>query len=620
MAGIVLRREIECASAPRALFGKLGDTARLYRALGQPAMQRVPAATDDGARFELHPLVRRLRRGRAFTELPPEWTAPTQLCLRRAMKDGPLALTQMRFSLTPLLQGTKLAIELSLLPRIPALEPIFMAYGEVVLWLLSRTIRQLDAALLRGENLLLKPAVFDEAALVRAQARVAGQLEEPQRELLGRLITHLRGLDEIEVDALAPAALATALEVPIEALLPTLLIAAGHGLLALSWDVICPSCRLPAGRFSQLAGLPQQVHCDLCDLDVETDLAGNVEVSLRPAPALRKKTEVVYSGPGPAQQPHIVMQLLAERAGRVSVPAPTEPGDYELRVRGGVVGRLRVSPLGPPQARISIAHIIEPASSEVVVGGTLEIAHLHTQARHISIEHPERERRGVSGHEVTVHPVFRQHFPDEVLAPQVALVVPPVALWLSELTGTTEICAQLGDGAAYGVVEAHRQRLRECIAEEGGALLKCDRDSVGAVFREPEAAARAGAAAQRALAELRSERPELAPLALRIGVFAGPCSLLTQNGRLDYYGLTVLVAGRLLREAHAGDIVVPGDLGERMAAELGESVRLGPRFSIAVKGVPQPVSIARLTLVEPTAASAGAAAAGSTDNAPTLKP
>lgn len=620
MAGIVLRREIECASAPKALFVQLGDTARLYRALGQPAMQRVPVATDDGARFELHPLVRRFRRGRAFTELPPEWTAPTQLCLRRAMKEGPLLSTELRFSLTPLLQGTKLAVELSLVPRITALEPIFMAYGEVVLWLLSRTIRQLDAALLRGENLLLRPSVFDEAALSRAQARVAGQLDEPQREVLGRLITHLRGLDEIEVDALAPVAVAGALEVPIETLLPTLLIAAAHGLLALSWDVICPSCRLAAGRYPQLAGLPQKARCELCDLDVEVDLAGNVEVSLRPAPALRTKTEVVYSGPGPTQQPHIVMQLLAERAGRISVPAPTEPGDYELRVRGGVVGRLRVSPLGPPQARFSIAHIIEPTSAEVVVGGTLEIAHLHTQARHISIEHPERERRGVSGHEVTVHPCFRQHFPDEVLAPQVALTVPPVALWLSELVGTTEICTQLGDGAAYGVVEAHRQRLRECIAQEGGALLKADRDNVGAVFREPEAAVRAGAAAMRALAELRSERPELAPLALRIGVFAGPCSLLTQNGRLDYYGLTVLVAGRLLREAHAGDVVVPGDLGERVAAELGESVRLGPRFSIAVKGLPKPVSIARLTLAESPGASSSAAAAASTDNALTLRP
>ena len=55
-------------------------------------------------------------------------------------------------------------------------------------------------------------------------------------------------------------------------------------------------------------------------------------------------------------------------------------------------------------------------------------------------------------------------------------------------------------------------------------------------------------------------------------------------------------------------------------AELGESVRLGPRFSIAVKGLPKPVSIARLTLAESQAAGAGAATAASTDNALTLRP
>lgn len=611
MAAIVLRRELQCAAPPRALFALLGDTARLYRALGQPALAPAPVASEDGARLELRPLA---RRGPAFTELPPEWTVPTQLCLRRAMKEGPIEGTQLRFALTPLLSGTKLAIELSMTPRVPALSPVLHIYAQIVLWHLSRTLAQADADLLRGANRLLKPPLLSEPALQRAQAEVTAHLDAAERDHAARLISYLRGLDALEVEALAPATVATALELAPEAVLRLLLVASGHGLLSLSWDVTCPSCRLPTARLGQLRELPVTTRCALCDIGFAVDLATNVEVTFRPAAALRPVPAGAYSGPGPSQLPHVLTQLVLQPQSRITLPAPTEPGDYAVVVRGGLRGRLRVSTLGPQKAELTVGAgaanedggrpAISPASVEVAVGGTLEISHNLAPARHLTIERTERKTDAVLAHEVTAHPLFREHLGDQLLAPGVTMAVPPLTLWLGELAGTTEICAQLGDGPTYALVESHRHKLRACIEHEGGALIRADRDGTCAVFRDPLAAARAGAAAQHAVAELRGERAELQPLSLRIGLYSGPCALLTQNGRLDYYGVPLLVAARLLREAHAGDVVLPGDLGERAAAELGASVRLGPRFSLAVKGLPQPISIARLTRIEPAPVAA----------------
>ncbi|MFO0575010.1 MAG: DUF5939 domain-containing protein [Polyangia bacterium] len=619
MPAIVLRRELQCAAPPRALFALLGDTARLYRALGQPALAPAPVASADGARLELRPLA---RRGPAFTELPPEWTVPTQLCLRRAMKQGPIEGTQLRFALTPLLSGTRLAIELSMTPRVPALAPVLHIYAQVVLWHLSRTVAQADAELLRGTNRLLKPPLLSEPALSRAQAEVAARLDATEREHVARLTSYLRGLDALEVEALAPTQVATALELAPEATLRLLLLAAGHGLLSLCWDVTCPSCRLPTARLWQLRELPVATRCELCDIGFAVDLATNVEVTFRPSAALRPVPAGAYSGPGPSQLPHVLTQLVLKPESRISLPAPTEPGDYAVVVRGGLRGQLRVSTLGPQKAELTVGAGdagaaaagddgrpgIWPASVEVAVGGTLEISHNLSPARHLTIERTERRTDAVLAHEVTAHPLFREHLPDQLLAPGVAMAVPPLTLWLSELAGTTEICAQLGDGPTYARVESHRHKLRACIEREGGALIRADRDGACAVFRDPLAAARAGAAAQLAVAELREERPELQPLSLRVGLYSGPCALLTQNGRLDYYGVPLLVAARLLREAHPGDVVLPGDLGERAAAELGASVRLGPRFSLAVKGLPLPISIARLTRVEPAPVAADASA------------
>ena len=617
MPAIVLRRELQCAAPPRALFALLGDTARLYRALGQPPLAPAPVASADGARLELRPLS---RRGPAFTELPPEWTVPTQLCLRRAMKEGPIEGTQLRFALTPLLSGTKLAIELSMTPRVPALAPVLHIYAQVVLWHLSRTVAQADAELLRGANRLLKPPLLGEPALQRAQAEVSARLDAAEREHVARLIGYLRGLDALEVEALAPTQVATALELEPEATLRLLLTAAGHGLFSLSWDVTCPSCRLPTARLAQLRELPVTTRCELCDLGFAVDLSTHVEVTFRPSPSLRPVPAGAYSGPGPSQLPHVLTQLVLQPESRITLPAPTEPGDYAVVVRGGLRGQLRVSTLGPQKAELTVGAGagdgsqpaagpgIWPASVEVAVGGTLEISHTLSPARHLTIERTERRTGAVLAHEVTAHPLFREHLGDQLLAPGVAMAVPPVTLWLSELAGTAEICAQLGDGPAYALVESHRHKLRACIEHEGGALIRADRDGCCAVFRDPLAAARAGAAAQHAVAELRGERTELQPLSLRVGLYSGPCALLTQNGRLDYYGVPLLVAARLLREAHPGDVVLPGDLGERAAAELGARVRLGPRFSLAVKGLPQPISIARLTRVEPAPVAADASA------------
>jgi class 3 adenylate cyclase len=101
-------------------------------------------------------------------------------------------------------------------------------------------------------------------------------------------------------------------------------------------------------------------------------------------------------------------------------------------------------------------------------------------------------------------------------------------------------------------------------------------------------------AGQQAMASFRNANPQASALSLRIGLYAGPCHLVTQNGRLDYYGQTLLLCTRMLREAHAGDILLPAELGEKAVSTPG--LRLGPRFVLTVKGIPTPVPVARLTL------------------------
>jgi len=597
LEAIVIRRALDCVSPPKALFALLADSERLNRALGQAPLTREPLSSEGAARYLLR--TRTGRRSIAFAEPPPQWIAPSYLSIRRLLHRGALASLEIKYRLTPLLAGTKLEVELMMVPRFPALAPLIQLTALIAMWNQLRVLHQLDGAHTRGDNLLHQPVILDEEALLRAQSHVAQNLPGEQHPLLAKLAGHLRGLDDLDADTLQPYALAAAWGHSRESLLTVFLTAAAHGLLQLSWDVLCPSCRQPASRHGKLSDLDEESYCQLCDLRVPIDFERSVEVTFRPTSEVRPYEQAVYASCSPSQSAHVLVQQLLPASGQTQLVAPTEPGEYQLFARGGPSGRLLVSTLGPPQARITVTDTIAPPRVEVAMGGTLEIAHPTPQARHFKLERIDWPRNSLSGHAVTLHPMFRKLFADQLLRPGVLREVPYVALWLSELVGGPELCAQLGDGGAFRVVQEHFELLRFGIEQEQGSLIKTERDSVLAAFQTSEAAIRSALSAQRAMATFRSANPKAAALALRIGMYAGPCHLVTQNSRLDYYGQTLLLCTRMLREAHAGDILLPADLGDKLGKIPG--LRVGPRFVLTVKGITDPVPVVRVNLDRPEA-------------------
>lgn len=597
MEAIVIRRTLDCTSPPKTLFAWLADSDRWNRALGQAPLTREPLSSEGAARHLLR--TRAGRRSIAFAEPPAQWTVPSALSFRRLLHRGALASIEIKYRLTPLLAGTRLEVELSMMPRFDMLAPLIQVSALIAMWNILRVLQQLDGAHTRGENLLHLPVILDEEALLRTQSHVAQNLPGELHPLLAKLAGHLRGLDDLDADLLQPYALAAEWAHSRESVVTVCLTAAANGLLQISWDVLCPSCRQPASRSNKLNELDEESYCQLCDLRIPIDFERSVEVTFRPTPEVRPYQQAVYAASCPGRSGHVVSQLLLPAGGEAKLQVPTEPGEYQLFARGGPTGRLLVSTLGPPQARITVTDAIAPPRIEVALGGTIQIAHPTPQARHFKLERSDWPRNNLSGHAVTLHPLFRKLFADQLLRPGVLREVPYVALWLSELVGGPELCAQLGDGGAFRVVQEHFELLRFGIEQAPGTLIKTERDSALAAFQTSEAAIRAAVAAQHAMASFRSANPKAAALALRIGMYAGPCHLVTQNGRLEYYGQTLLLCTRMLREAHAGDILLPADLGEKLAGTPG--LRIGQRFVLTVKGIAAPVPVVRLTIDRPEA-------------------
>lgn len=615
MDPITLRRELSCRATPRALWALLADVPALQRALGQVALPHRPVDVAGEPGFEYHS---DRAGGLRFVELPAQWRSGTSLLLRRHYPSGPLDMLSTRFNLTPVAQGSKLEVVQSLLPRRGAFRILLRLYGELSLRHVVRTLGRLDEALSRGENPTHIVSTFEAKSLEAAITALRAELDENERSTLERLLEHLRGRDDLDTQRVQPVALAESWDRPADEVLTVCLAATGNGLLELRFEVVCASCRLPALRLSNLETLTENVTCPRCAIAVPLDIEKSIEVSFDLAPAMKPATArslvrdaVAYAKSSPHHTPHVIVKELLPATALTTLQVPTEPGEYRLSLRGGASARLNVSTLGPPTAQLVAERKLSPASVEVTMGGTLEIAHEHTQPRMIELSHAEAARPGAAGHTVILHPRFRRLFGSgrdaQRLPPGMILAVSQVALLQSELVGTLELCKSIADKAALALVREHLELLGDIVEREKGSLVRSDREGITAAFSDELAAVRVALLLQQAFVAFRDgaaavqdvTQKDAPVLGLRIGLFVGPCHLCSLVGALEYFGTTQLVCQRLLRDAHAGDVMLPAELAERFAASRHAALlpsKSGPRFALSVRGLAAPLPVVRMRI------------------------
>jgi class 3 adenylate cyclase len=126
------------------------------------------------------------------------------------------------------------------------------------------------------------------------------------------------------------------------------------------------------------------------------------------------------------------------------------------------------------------------------------------------------------------------------------------AVMFTDLVGSTEMTARLGDSAALELVRAHDALVRRGLEAFGGREIKHTGDGIMASFDNVANAVRAAADIQRRFAAYNADASET--LSVRIGVDAGE----PVEDHNDLFGATVQLAARLCSEAEANGIIVSG--------------------------------------------------------------
>ena len=141
----------------------------------------------------------------------------------------------------------------------------------------------------------------------------------------------------------------------------------------------------------------------------------------------------------------------------------------------------------------------------------------------------------------------------------------------TDIVGSTERAAELGDSAWRALLQGHDELVRRQLAAQGGREVKHTGDGFLATFDGP-------ARAVRCASTIASEVAELG-ISVRAGLHTGECE---QRGD-DVGGLAVHIGARIGALADPGEVLVSGTLRDLV---LGSGIEFSDRGVHGLKGVP----------------------------------
>jgi class 3 adenylate cyclase len=124
------------------------------------------------------------------------------------------------------------------------------------------------------------------------------------------------------------------------------------------------------------------------------------------------------------------------------------------------------------------------------------------------------------------------------------------AIMFTDIVGSTEMTARLGDVAATELIRAHDSLVRRALARHDGREVKHLGDGIMAAFDSVVAAIDCARAIQASFARYNEASPE--PIHIRIGL---DCGEPVQDSQ-DLFGSTVHRASRICSEAQADQVLV----------------------------------------------------------------
>jgi len=583
-------------SPPEAIWPFAADTNRFNRDTGQPEVDVLSNIKGQKQMRMRLPILRV-----EWEEEPFEWTYPYSFGVSRQYSRGPVdgMRAQVNFDRLPN-NGTRITYKVWFyVSNILVQLGMPFAIGVIARNRFERAFRLYDRlADKRGSVIeIARPRGLSSAGRARFQSpREAVISQGTDASLVAHLEDFLDRADGLSLQRIRPYALADRWQVNRRAVLEMFLRATRAGILDMSWDLLCPSCRGTTEGHTNLGEVRGTSHCSTCQIDFTVNFDHNIEVVFKPNPSVRAVDfDAAFCAGSPQLQPHVVMsqtlsalrslpvQLQLER-GRYIVRASNVPGSISLFAdeEGAAQVDLRVTSFGWP-----------PDQQQVSLHPTLNLVNATEADSTFQLERTAWSDQASTAADVTALQVFRDLFAHEVLRPGEEISIGSVTLMFTDLRDSTRMYRQIGDASAFGRVREHFEVLEKAVASEGGSIVKTMGDAVMATFRRPIDGLRAVWKAQTEIAD-RGEPM----LWLKVGLHKGPCIVVNLNDRLDYFGSTVNATARLPDFSRGGEFIFSETIyhDPEVTEFLAQNIKSSAlnRFTGDLKGFDEPFTMWRL--------------------------
>jgi len=376
---------------------------------------------------------------------------------------------------------------------------------------------------------------------------------------------------DTEVSRIQPRVLARRLERDERQVIDASILGVPAGMFLLSWDIICPKCRVAAEIRDTLEMIRGHANCQVCQADFEVDLANSVELVFRVHPEIRKTDLRTYCIGGPFHAPHVIAQLRLEPGQQHSLDLALKPGEYQvtgpqwirpalLLVQSGtdqdfasitVVDPPRLTTLGPERQILTVVN-----NSPDVVMARLERSHSDrlalTAARAVTIEK------------------FRQYLPDQIVSPDQLTSIAQSCVMHARLGGPSGVFAEFEEKAALRNSCDFLKLAIDSVRSFEGDVVNRNADGVTACFQQADLAIRSAMDLER-----RWEETNPDCFRIRIVLHRGPVTVTSIDGQMLHTGAAISHVARLCNQENAS---LPDWRGVALSGAFRTATQLGTEF------------------------------------------
>ena len=297
-------------------------------------------------------------------------------------------------------------------------------------------------------------------------------------------------------------------------------------------------------------------------------------------PTLRVVRGPDYEWAQTPEQRASVVQAVAEHWGSDSPKQPWAAFAGDQPERRRLLARYRRLSITPDAAAASLTmlgeldvrHALPSVQCPTLVmhrahDRFIDARHSRYAAEHIpNAQYVEVPTGGHASHEIEqfITGTRRPAVSDRVLA----------TVLFTDIVGSTERAAELGDGSWRALLERHDAVVREQVSRHRGRLVKSLGDGMLATFDGPSRAISSAVAIRNDLRRLDLE--------IRAGLHTGECELLPDG---DIGGLAVHIGARISGIAGPGEVLVSSTVRDLI---VGSGQELTDRGEHSLKGVPGP--------------------------------